>query len=112
MATAMRVRDVERALLRAGCLVTGTSGPHTKWTCPCGPAQCERAAAQDHLARRSPRHDRSARLPAGGVAPVTTYRVTARRWKRGWELHIAGEGVTQSRSLAEADGMVRDYVAL
>lgn len=36
MATAMRVRDVERALLRAGCLVTGTSGPHTKWTCPCG----------------------------------------------------------------------------
>lgn len=43
---------------------------------------------------------------------MTTYRVTARRWKRGWELHIAGEGVTQSRSLAEADGMVRDYVAL
>jgi hypothetical protein len=34
----------------------------------------------------------------------------ARRWKRGWELHIDGVGVTQSRSLAEAETMVRDYV--
>jgi hypothetical protein len=46
------------------------------------------------------------------MAPVTTYRVTAKRWKRGWELHIAGEGVTQSHSLADAEGMVRDYIAL
>ncbi len=43
---------------------------------------------------------------------MTSYSVTARRWKRGWELHIAGEGVTQSRSLAEAEGMVRDYISL
>jgi hypothetical protein len=43
---------------------------------------------------------------------MSTYRVTAKRWKRGWELHIAGEGVTQSRSLAEAEDMVRDYVAV
>jgi DNA-directed RNA polymerase specialized sigma24 family protein len=41
---------------------------------------------------------------------VTTYEVTARRWKRGWELHIAGIGVTQSRTLAEAERMVRDYI--
>jgi hypothetical protein len=43
---------------------------------------------------------------------VTVYRVTAKRWARGWELHIDGEGVTQSRSLGDAESMVRDYVAL
>lgn len=41
-----------------------------------------------------------------------TYDVRARRWARGWELHIDGVGVTQSRSLSEAEGMVRDYIAL
>jgi DNA-directed RNA polymerase specialized sigma subunit len=41
-----------------------------------------------------------------------TYAVRARRWARGWELHIDGVGVTQSRNLSEAEGMVRDYVAL
>jgi DNA-directed RNA polymerase specialized sigma subunit len=41
---------------------------------------------------------------------VTTYNVTARRWKRGWELHIEGVGVTQARGLGEAESMVRDYV--
>ena len=41
---------------------------------------------------------------------MTTYDVTARHWKRGWELHIDGVGVTQCRSLAEAETMVRDYV--
>ncbi len=40
------------------------------------------------------------------------YRVTARRWDRGWELHIDGEGVTQARSLTDAEYMVRDYIAL
>jgi hypothetical protein len=44
------------------------------------------------------------------MAAVTTYEVKARRWKHGWELHIDGIGVTQSRSLAEADTMVRDYI--
>jgi len=42
---------------------------------------------------------------------VTTYQVIAKRWARGWELHIDGVGVTQSRTLGEAEGMVRDYVA-
>jgi len=41
---------------------------------------------------------------------MTKYDVTARHWKRGWELHIEGVGVTQSRSLADAETMVRDYV--
>jgi DNA-directed RNA polymerase specialized sigma24 family protein len=41
-----------------------------------------------------------------------TYQVRARRWARGWELHIDGVGVTQSRSLSDAEGMVRDYIAL
>lgn len=47
------------------------------------------------------------------------YTVTARRWERGWELHVADEagelvGVTQSRTLARAsvDTTVRDYIAL
>jgi len=79
---------------------------------PMRPAQRERAQAQGDLARRRPEHDRSDGMSAGGVAPVTSYSVTAKRWKRGWELHIAGEGVTQSRSLAEAEGMVRDYISL
>jgi DNA-directed RNA polymerase specialized sigma subunit len=41
---------------------------------------------------------------------MTSYNVTAKRWKRGWELHIEGVGVTQSRSLADAETMVRDYI--
>ena len=41
---------------------------------------------------------------------MTTYDVTARHWKHGWELNIDGVGVTQSRNLAEAQTMVRDYV--
>jgi hypothetical protein len=39
-----------------------------------------------------------------------TYTVKAKRWKHGWELHIDGVGVTQSRTLATAEQMVRDYV--
>jgi hypothetical protein len=38
--------------------------------------------------------------------------VRARRWARGWELHIDGVGVTQSHSLSDAEEMVRDYIAL
>jgi hypothetical protein len=44
------------------------------------------------------------------VAAVTTYNVLAKRWKRGWELHIEGFGVTQVRVLSEAETMVRDYM--
>ncbi|MGH3171501.1 MAG: hypothetical protein ACRDN0_37275 [Trebonia sp.] len=38
------------------------------------------------------------------------YNVTAKRWKHGWELHIDGIGVTQSRTLDTAEQMVRDYI--
>jgi DNA-directed RNA polymerase specialized sigma subunit len=41
-----------------------------------------------------------------------TYEVVARRWRGGWELHITGVGVTQSRNLADAGAMVRDYISL
>jgi hypothetical protein len=42
---------------------------------------------------------------------AVSYTVTAKRWKGGWELHIDGEGVTQSRTLAVAEQAVRDYIA-
>jgi hypothetical protein len=42
----------------------------------------------------------------------TTYKVRAKRWVRGWELHIDGVGVTQSHGLRDAEMMVRDYIAL
>src|SRR5271166_4272278 len=41
---------------------------------------------------------------------ANTYNVTAKRWKHGWELHIDGVGVTQSRTLDTAEQMVRDYI--
>lgn len=41
-----------------------------------------------------------------------TYTVHAKRWARGWELHIDGIGVTQSRSLGDAESMARDYIVL
>lgn len=47
-----------------------------------------------------------------GKPAVCTYQVTAKRWAHGWELHIAGVGVTQSRTLREAEMMVRDYLRL
>lgn len=48
---------------------------------------------------------------------MSRYVVSAHRWAHGWELHIDDEhgaeiGVTQSRSLAGAEAMVRDYLAL
>lgn len=43
---------------------------------------------------------------------MTTYHVTAKRWAHGWELHIDGIGITQSRTLAGAVRMVRDYLVL
>ncbi|WP_051272010.1 hypothetical protein [Streptomyces sp. AA1529] len=53
-------------------------------------------------------------MPAEGVDEVTltTYETVAKRWKHGWELHIDGVGVTQSRTLLDAEPMVRDYVAM
>jgi hypothetical protein len=44
------------------------------------------------------------------------YSVHARRWDRGWELHIVGpnhyEGTTQARGLRSAESMARDFIAL
>lgn len=42
----------------------------------------------------------------------TTYTVLAKRWDKGWELHIEGIGVTQSRTLNDAEVMARDYISL
>ena len=41
-----------------------------------------------------------------------TYKVDALRWEHGWELHVNGVGVTQSRSLRSAAGMAREYISL
>jgi len=38
------------------------------------------------------------------------YQVTAVKAGRYWELHIAGEGVTQCRDISEAPAMVRDWL--
>jgi hypothetical protein len=46
------------------------------------------------------------------VAVRATYTVVAKRRRHGWELHIEGLGVTQSRNLADAEAMARDYIAL
>jgi hypothetical protein len=42
---------------------------------------------------------------------VKTFNVRAKRWEHGWELHIADVGVTQSRSLWDADMMARDLIS-
>jgi hypothetical protein len=42
---------------------------------------------------------------------MKTYQVRAKRWEHGWELHIAGVGVTQSRTLWDAEDMARDLIA-
>jgi hypothetical protein len=41
---------------------------------------------------------------------MTAYTVRAKRWEHGWELHVDGVGVTQSRTLDAAGKMVRDYI--
>lgn len=38
------------------------------------------------------------------------FRVIARRWEHGIELHIEGVGVTQSHGVEDAEHMVRDYI--
>lgn len=43
---------------------------------------------------------------------MKTYQVDAKRWTHGWELEIDGVGVTQSHGLADAEMMVRDFIAL
>jgi hypothetical protein len=45
------------------------------------------------------------------VVAVSTYRVRAKRWEHGWELHIEGVGVTQSHGLKDAATMARDLIS-
>lgn len=42
---------------------------------------------------------------------MKTFNVRAKRWEHGWELHIDGVGVTQSRSLWDAEEMARDLIS-
>ena len=44
------------------------------------------------------------------MAAMTSYRVRVRKWRRGWELYVAGMGVTQVTRLADAEQQVRDFV--
>ena len=41
---------------------------------------------------------------------MKTYRVRAKRWEHGWKLHIENVGVTQSRTLWDAEDMARDLI--
>lgn len=43
---------------------------------------------------------------------MNTYTVRAKRWERGWELHIDGVGVTQSHGLADAKRTAESYIAM
>jgi hypothetical protein len=43
---------------------------------------------------------------------MSEYLVRATPWAHGWELDIPGLGVTQARSLREAEATVRDYINL
>lgn len=43
------------------------------------------------------------------VVPVT-YTATAKKWSGGWELHIDGVGVTQSRTLDSAVSQAQNYI--
>ena len=44
--------------------------------------------------------------------PEVSFRVTAQRWARGWELHVENVGVTQSApNKADAEAMARDFIA-
>jgi DNA-directed RNA polymerase specialized sigma subunit len=40
------------------------------------------------------------------------YTVNATRWEHGWELHVEGVGVTQSKSLSSASRIAREYISL
>ncbi len=41
---------------------------------------------------------------------VTKYNARAVRWEHGWELHVAYVGITQVRTLGNAEQQVRDLV--
>ena len=41
---------------------------------------------------------------------MTIYKVRATRWRLGWELHVAGLGVTQCRTLGGAERVARNFI--
>ena len=43
---------------------------------------------------------------------TTTYTVRPQRWDHGYELHIAGLGVTQVDEISDAEDAARDFIAL
>ena len=44
---------------------------------------------------------------------MTTYSVRAKRWERGWELHIDGVGVTQfAQPRRGREGVSRRYISM
>src|SRR5258708_2791163 len=112
MATAMSLRAVNRALRRAGCSVKATSGNHVKWICPCGQHSANIPRHVTVSVGGRSQHHQADGLPAGRVVAMKTYKVRAKRWARGWELHIEGLGVTQSHSLRDAEMMAEDYIML
>ena len=75
-------------------------------------ALSEHPASLTGLAWCHRRHDQADDMPSERVVAVKTYNVAAVRWPLGWELHIEGVGVTQSKSLVDAEETVRDYIAL
>lgn len=46
------------------------------------------------------------------MVAVINYKVAAKRWKFGWELHIEDLTVTQCRTLATAEATARECVSL
>lgn len=77
------------------------------------PAQREHSSPSAGLRRRGALNSAAVGVPAERLATGRqTFVTRARRWRYGWELEIDGLGVTQSRTLRDADAMIRDYIAL
>jgi len=62
--------------------------------CPCGQHTAIVIAGQENSSGVV--RDVIMGMPAGRVVTVTVYNVTAKRWERGWELHIDGVGRSPS----------------
>src|SRR5947207_2837210 len=112
MVKPVKRRDVNRALRRNGCVIKNDKGRHTTWVCQCRwPAHRRHSSPLRDLSGGCRRHHRAVEVLTGGVASVKTYHVRAKRWEHGWELHIEGVGVTQSRTLWDAEDMARDLIS-
>lgn len=80
---------------------------------PLRQSHCSNNTARSRITRGGHGHvEKTGMFTEGMVGMTQTYRVIAKPWRRGWELHIGGVGVTQARSLKEAEEAVRDYLSL